>query len=384
MINYIIYQQSREFTSAPHTVTWLYYRPPVSVRQVIPNIESNNSIYDRTRRRRSVEAVEAVLLPVRLPVVSAGRHAQSTILQSKPRFLRLVGLKPAPPRLVKRAAAAAVGDSPRSRLRPRYKRRAGRQRRNAFDPLRHGRMLDILIHKESVTAANCATKKREHLRLPGDVSYGVEKVFSPQARVALRLAHFVSNFQQNIDLYEEYGNLRGDHLLHTEQLFGEVLANVMGDLRVHASGLFFDTDKYTAPDGSTRQLFGPYAYRAKATDVGGPEGEQVQTHFRAIDFAGMRDRYVHRDWFKVVKERWQSNTYGLQQFTEKPLIRSDLRGTSLKKFELYPLYYHAAREEDGWWSAPYFDCDGFIKDWIITYSVPFFGRNTIGSAIEFK
>jgi len=60
------------------------------------------------------------------------------------------------------------------------------------------------------------------LRLPGDVGYDVENLFSGQARTALRLSHFLSNFLQNIDLYEEYGNLRGDRLLNTEQVFGEV------------------------------------------------------------------------------------------------------------------------------------------------------------------
>ncbi len=43
---------------------------------------------------------------------------------------------------------------------------------------------------------NCYTYKKEDLELPGDVSYGVEKQFSYQARTALRLAHFLSNFLQ--------------------------------------------------------------------------------------------------------------------------------------------------------------------------------------------
>ena len=80
----------------------------------------------------------------------------------------------------------------------------------------------ILAHKESVNEDNCHTFKASELELPGDVSYGVEKLFSPQARIALRLSHFLSDFMQNIDLYEEYGNLRGDSALNIEQLFGEV------------------------------------------------------------------------------------------------------------------------------------------------------------------
>jgi hypothetical protein len=60
------------------------------------------------------------------------------------------------------------------------------------------------------------------LFLPGDVGYNVEHLFSNEARMALRLSHFLSNFLQNVDMYEEYGNLRGDLLLNTEQIFGEV------------------------------------------------------------------------------------------------------------------------------------------------------------------
>ena len=45
-------------------------------------------------------------------------------------------------------------------------------------------------------------------------------------------------------MYEEYGNLRGDRLLNIEQLFGEVLANAMGDLKIKGSGIFYDIDKY--------------------------------------------------------------------------------------------------------------------------------------------
>ena len=97
---------------------------------------------------------------------------------------------------------------------------------------------------------------------------------------------------------------------------------------------------YRGPDGRTRQFFGPYAYRYEADDIDqGPGGDVANTHFRAIDFAGFPYHYLDDQWFKNVKERWQSNTYGLTKFTEKPMIRSDLEGSSVRKFELYPLYY---------------------------------------------
>ncbi len=261
-----------------------------------------------------------------------------------------------------------------------------RQKRatTARDDKAYERMMEIFRMKESVDKDNCHEKRPEELELPGDVAFGAEKVFSPQARTALRLSHFLSNFLQNIDMYEEYGNLRGDKLLNIELIFGEAIANVMGDLRIKGSGVFYDVDKYRGPDGKTRQFFGPYAYRYEKDDNSGSDADRANTHFRAIDYAGFPEHYLDDDWFKNVKERWQSNTYGLAKFTERPMIRSDLEGTSLKKFELYPMYFYAPKEEDGWWSAPYFDCDGYVNEWVITYSVPFFGLNSIGSAIEFK
>ena len=88
---------------------------------------------------------------------------------------------------------------------------------------------------------------------------------------------------------------------------------------------------YTGPNGETRQFFGPYAYRFEEdTPASGQAADRANTHFRAVDFAGFAQHYLDKPWFKNVKERWQSNTYGLTKFTEKPMIRSDLSGTSLK------------------------------------------------------
>ena len=44
-------------------------------------------------------------------------------------------------------------------------------------------------------------------------------------------------------------------------MFGEVVANVMGDLKIKGSGIYFDVDKFEAPDGKAKQFFGPFAYR---------------------------------------------------------------------------------------------------------------------------
>ena len=85
-----------------------------------------------------------------------------------------------------------------------------------------------------------------------------------------------------------------------QALFGEVLANVMGDLRIEASGVFYDIDKYKGPDDETRQYFGPYAYRFKEELGGdGTDATDVKTRFRAEDFAGHKTHYLDEEWFKV-------------------------------------------------------------------------------------
>ena len=39
---------------------------------------------------------------------------------------------------------------------------------------------------------------------------------------------------------ENFGNLRGGGRLHVDQMFGEVIANVMGNFRIYSAGLYFD------------------------------------------------------------------------------------------------------------------------------------------------
>lgn len=391
---------------------------PVQLRQVIPIIRSNatagtpNVPMGTVTNRKKRSADEDEEWPGGDPTFfQPPEHAKKTyraaqrvrkdvlesrILAKKLRFLRAVGLRQIEQKRKKRSIIVprvsypqrvdAVSNKKVSYV-PRYKRDTthSRKKRQSFDQKGYDRMMQILLHKDSINADNCQNFKPDDLFLPGDVGYNVEKLFSNQARTALRLSHFLSNFLQNVDLYEEYGNLRGDRLINTEQVFGEVLANTMGDLQIKGSGVFFDIDKFRGPDGMTREYFGPYAWRYEKTDpTAGPESNVANTHFRAIDYAGFETPYISEPWFKNVKERWQSNTYGLTKFIQKPMIRSDINGTSLVKFELFPLYFRAPKEEDGLWSAPYFDCDGYVNDWIVTYSTPFFGLNSVATDIEFK
>ncbi|KAK7107826.1 uncharacterized protein [Littorina saxatilis] len=263
-----------------------------------------------------------------------------------------------------------------------------RMKRAAVDEEAANRMQRIMDRKYQTSIKNCGDKKAYELFLPGDVNFGVERQFEAQGRTALRLAHFMSNFLQNVDEYEEFGDLKGDRRLNETQIFAEVIANIMGDFRILGSGVFFDRYKFrmsppvnnTDPrfvNGITREFFGPYAFRTSTPQAG-------LDSFNALDFSGFKNFYTDLPWFQNLKSRWATNFYDLKKFTAKPMIRSDYNGTSSIRFEYYPLTYRAATYEDGEWLRPEFKCDGRVNDWVVTYLAPFFGKNDLKTRLEFK
>lgn len=46
--------------------------------------------------------------------------------------------------------------------------------------------------------------------------------------------------------------------------------------------------------------------------------------------------------------------------------------------------YRAANLNHGHWTTPYFDCNGKVKKWVITYASPFFGLDSLKEKLEFK
>ena len=46
--------------------------------------------------------------------------------------------------------------------------------------------------------------------------------------------------------------------------------------------------------------------------------------------------------------------------------------------------FRAAKLDHGYWTPPYFDCDGKVKHWVITYASPFFGWDSLKVKLEFK
>ncbi|XP_050398522.1 uncharacterized protein LOC126816272 [Patella vulgata] len=245
-----------------------------------------------------------------------------------------------------------------------------KKRAFTYDYVAFEKMMQVFRQKAAVTASNCRDMSDATKSMPGSVAYGVNSQMESEGRTALRLAHFLSNFLQNTSPDEDFGNMLGGGRLNMEHVFGEVIANVMGNYQIRSSGVFFDTNQFINPDDSVREYFGPLAY-------------QKDGGYYAIDSAGLPEAYVHEDWYMTVKSRWQSNTVQLKTFKLRPMIRSDPKGTSSIRFEHFPLSYKAPEYSDGYWTNPRFKCDGRVDDWIITYVVPFFGLDGIRKRTKF-
>lgn len=223
----------------------------------------------------------------------------------------------------------------------------------------------------SITSENCVNVAPENLLLPGDVGYGVSTQFEFQARTALRLAHFLSNYLQNADPNEHFGYHKGGSRLIPQHIFGEVVANVMADFRIMSSGVFFDKYIFKESETSVKELFGPFAFRQRGL-------------YRAVDSAGLQTPYTEKDWFLKSKQRWKLNTFGLKTYKMRAHVRTDFNGTSNIPFEYYPMRYKAPMLKDGFWTRPYFRCDGLVNKWVVTYVVPFFGVDELRTTIIFK
>lgn len=55
---------------------------------------------------------------------------------------------------------------------------------------------EVIEYLKSVTAENCNSIPPDDLVLTGDIGFGMEKQFENEARMALRLANFLSAFLQ--------------------------------------------------------------------------------------------------------------------------------------------------------------------------------------------
>lgn len=133
----------------------------------------------------------------------------------------------------------------------------------AIDGLSNGTRIDplsMLKRMKAIRAENCAAIRARHpdsLRMGGDVVYGKETQLENEARMAVRLANFISGFMQIVDPKDLFAEFRvPDKPLTADQMIGEVMSIVIGDQKVVGAGVYFDYKAFT-----DRNYFGPYAWR---------------------------------------------------------------------------------------------------------------------------
>nr|WOZ29507.1 G-protein coupled receptor 158 [Locusta migratoria] len=224
-----------------------------------------------------------------------------------------------------------------------------------------------------VNPKTCSRYTKQELTLPGDFASGAEEQFVNEAKMAVRLANFISAFLQVSDPKEVYSGKRvADKELTEDQMIAETLALVMGDSRIWSAGTYWERNKFT-----NRTFFAPFAYKT-----------QLNTRkYKVEDVARLKEPdeiYTNNEWFRFLKQRWSTNFDSLEKFNLKLKIRFNEMGEYLKKHERYPTFYRAANLDHGYWTSPYFDCYGKVPKWIITYAAPFFGWDSIKNNLEFK
>ncbi|XP_050701571.1 uncharacterized protein LOC126987957 [Eriocheir sinensis] len=232
---------------------------------------------------------------------------------------------------------------------------------------------EVIEFLKSVTKDNCHTFAPDDLILRGDISFGVESQFENEARMALRLANFLSSFLQIVDHQEIFSGVRVvDRPLTEDQMMGEVLSIILGNSRIWSSGMYWDRGKFT-----NATLFAPVAYKTILNT----------RKFFMEDLARLnstRDSYINKPWFRKLKTRWSTNFDDLEKYWLRIKLRHNATGMYARKYERYPTFYKAAELRHGQWSVPEFDCDGFVKKWVIHYTAPFFGWDALRAKLEFK
>lgn len=95
-----------------------------------------------------------------------------------------------------------------------------------------------------------------------------------------------------VSLYIVLTILQSGAPLNRFELFGEVYANVLSSFQIVSSGIFFDNQAFVDHEGTTWDLFAPFAYNPSiATQVA-----------EAIDLSVLSHRnYTEQPWFRILK-----------------------------------------------------------------------------------
>ncbi|XP_075679611.1 uncharacterized protein LOC113789532 [Dermatophagoides pteronyssinus] len=223
---------------------------------------------------------------------------------------------------------------------------------------------------------NCHRFSRDDLTLRGDVGFGKEIQFENEARMALRLAHFLSAFIQTVDPNQTFAEFRvPDRPLNKDQVIAETLATLIGDRQLYGVSVIFENEKFS----TNLSRFAPYAYRLQRND----------RKFFIDDLERFEPtspyHYRQRELYRLLRDRYKSlDENSLEEFTAKIEIRYNSEGHSTIRYDQYPLQYKAATLVNGQWSTPYYDCGGYHNRWLISYGAPFFNKDKVSGRLQLQ
>ena len=224
---------------------------------------------------------------------------------------------------------------------------------------------------EVIGPYECQVKHKETRKISQEFEYiyGHASLFEVEANAAVRLSQFLSGFYQNVDGLpgDRRQVIREDKLLPPKMLYAEVLANVISNVNIQGSGIFYLNGSYYDPIAEkVRSRFAPYSYR---TD----KSTGLTYDYHIIDYGKSPRSYESETWFLYHQNKWNQETIKqLDQYSQKLMMRDDLKGSKLVHHKTTTMV--GIDHTHGIWT-PHLPCDGHHRNqWLATYTVPFFTK----------
>ena len=218
-------------------------------------------------------------------------------------------------------------------------------------------MLELIEKVQNQHTCNQSVSlSRFDYKFPPDFKEG----FITQMRAAIRTANVLNNLFRTSDALP-------NTLYNDAFYYSLARAVVENDDLIYGCSIAFDRDKYLTKDPTIG--FCPYVYRSKPFT----RTNNDNAHFNVVDIAEVtRGGYAVNGsagyhWFWRQREQ----DYSSLLYNKNDVICKRLRpDDDPRKVANHSVVI--STNSTGYWTVPYFDCDGG-KIWQITYSVPFFG-----------
>ncbi|OQV25125.1 hypothetical protein BV898_00818 [Hypsibius exemplaris] len=207
---------------------------------------------------------------------------------------------------------------------------------------------------DNLSPRNCSTSRfaeKVDLGFSQEFNRKISKQFATQARSALRLSHFLSNYLQNGLAVE--GKRRNK--LTENMILGEMAAMIIAEPAIGAVSMQFEESVFPG-----RRFFAPTALYNKMLDE--------------LQFYHYPDNYTSFDWYRDIKTK--ASSLRLTDFAVDIKMRVDAAGS---RFVDVPTQSFKAVTFDDMKTpfGPFYDC--FYLDKFFWFEVPFYAKKVDGT-----